>query len=152
MFEPLEMPSTSYRWPSEAAPVAESRLSPLSAESHQFKKASAAWSLHTTAGDYARFIADTMQSEIGEASLTPQVEIDDSLAWGLGWGLAGDVFWHWGDMGDFQCVAVASRTEGRGLACLTNGDQGLRACAAILREVLGDGFSYPIRAVLEHGW
>ena len=117
-------------------------------------KAFAAWSLHTTAHDYARFVVDTMHSAIGEVLLTPQVEIDDSLAWGLGWGLAGDVFWHWGDMGfrDFQCVAVASRTEGRGLVLLTNSEHGLSACAEILKDVLGDGYSHPIRAVLERGW
>lgn len=154
VFEPLEMTSTSYHWRPGSEAVAGAGVDQPSAEGHEFTKAFAAWSLHTTAGDYARFVADTMQSETGKALLTPQVDIDDSLAWGLGWGLAGDVFWHWGDMGfrDFQCVAVASRTEGRGLVCLTNSDHGLSACAEILREVLGDRFSYPIRAVLEHGW
>ncbi|MEJ7791159.1 MAG: hypothetical protein WKF65_04215 [Gaiellaceae bacterium] len=78
---------------------------------------------------------------------------DDSLAWGLGWGLAGHVFWHWGDMGfkDFP-VAVASCAERRGLVCLTNSEHGLRACVDILRDVMGDDFSCPIAAVLERGW
>jgi hypothetical protein len=84
--------------------------------------------------------------------LAPQVKIDDSLAWGLGWGLAGDIVWHWGEMDCFSSVAVASRAQRRGLVCLTNGDEGLAACADILEDTMGDEFAYPIRAVLERGW
>ncbi len=154
VFAPLEMTSTSYRWRPKAALAAGTCHDRQSAEGHEFTKAFAAWSLHTTARDYARLVVETLQSKVGEASLVRQIEIDDSLGWGLGWGLAGDVFWHWGDMGfrDFQSVAVASRTDRRGLVCLTNSDQGLNASAEILREALGDGFSSPIRAVLERGW
>ena len=52
-------------------------------------------------------------------------------------------------MREFQSAAVASRAEGRGLVVLTNSDRGLGACVEILRDVLGDDFSYPIRSVLE---
>jgi hypothetical protein len=93
-----------------------------------------------------------LQSELGEGLLTPQVAVDESIAWGLGWGLAGDGFWHWGEMLDFECVVVASRAEGRGLVCLANSAHGLSACVEILDEVLGGEFAYPIRAVLERGW
>lgn len=152
VFQPLGMQSTGYVW----RPQDESRFTNAHGRSttqgHEFTRAFAAFSLHTTAGDYARFIAETMRSEIGEALLAPQVQIDQSLAWGLGWGLAGHVFWHWGDMGDFQCVAVASRAEERGLVCLTNSEHGLGACVEILSRAMGSDFSYPIRAVLERGW
>ena len=111
VFETLGMTSTSYLW----RPDGDS-----STQGHEFRKAFAAFSLHTTASDYARFLVHTMQSEIGEAMLVPQVAVDESIGWGLGWGLAGDVFWHWGEMLDFECVAVASRAEGRGLVCLAN--------------------------------
>lgn len=143
VFQPLEMTSTSYLWRPDGD---------CSTQGHEFGKAFAAFSLHTTAGDYARFVAHTVQSELGEAMLTPQVRVDESIAWGLGWGLAGDVFWHWGEMLDFECVAVASRAEGRGLVCLANSPHGLSACVEILDEVLGREYAYPIRAVLERGW
>jgi CubicO group peptidase (beta-lactamase class C family) len=143
LFTPLGMRSTGYLWPRGGSDLS---------ESHEFTRAFAAFSLHTTAPDYARLVADTMHSDTGEGMLAPQVQIDDSLAWGLGWGLAGRVFWHWGDMREFQSVAVASRAEGRGLVVLTNSDRGLGACVEILRDVLGDDFSYPIRTVLERGW
>lgn len=143
VFRPLGMTSTSYLW----RPDRDS-----STQGHEFGKAFAAFSLHTSAGDYARFVAHTLRSELGEVLLTPQVAVDDSIAWGLGWGLAGDVFWHWGEMLDFECVAVASRAERRGLVCLTNSPRGLTACVEILDEVLGREYAYPIRAVLERGW
>lgn len=152
VFQPLGMASTSYLWrPDDGAPAAGDRDG-CASQGHEFRKAFAAWSLHSTAGDYARLVAETLRSEIGEALLTPQIELDDSLAWGLGWGLAGDAFWHWGDMTDFQCVAVASRAQRRGLVCLTNSEHGLRASADILRDTMGEDFSYPINIVLERGW
>lgn len=144
LFRPLEMSSTAYLW----RPGGDFQ----SSQGHPFTQAFAAFSLHTTASDCARFIAATMRSEVGDTMLTRQVEIDDSLAWGLGWGLAGDIFWHWGDMTDFQSVAVASRADGHGLVCLTNSDAGLSACVEILDGVLGGDFSSPIRTVLERGW
>ena len=152
VFEPLGMMSTSYLWRPDDGGPASSVGGRCMSQGHEFRKAFAAWSLHTTAGDYARFVAETLRSEIGETLLTPQIELDDSLAWGLGWGLAGDAFWHWGDMTNFQSVAVASRAERRGLVCLTNSDHGLRACADILRNTMGEDFSYPIDVVLERGW
>jgi CubicO group peptidase (beta-lactamase class C family) len=154
VFQPLGLTSTSYLWrPEDATPTRGGR-NRCASQGHVFRKAFAAWSLHTTAGDYARLVAETLRSEIGEALLTPQIELDDSLAWGLGWGLAGDAFWHWGDMGfkDFQCVAVASRSQRRGLVCLTNSGRGLPACADIVRDTMGAQFSYPIGIVLERGW
>jgi CubicO group peptidase (beta-lactamase class C family) len=152
VFRPLGMRSTGYLW-ERASPGADA----CSFEGREFTRASAAFSLHTTAADYARFVVDTLESAVGGMLLAPQVEIDDSLGWGLGWGLAGDVVsrdivWHWGEMDHFTCAAVASRAQRRGLVCLTNGDEGVAACAEILAETLGEEFAYPIRAVLERGW
>jgi CubicO group peptidase (beta-lactamase class C family) len=152
VFGPLEMSSTGYVWRPEEAPRFANGHGESSTRGHEFTTAFAAFSLHATAGDYARFVAETMRSRLGQAMLVRQVAIDDSLAWGLGWGLAGDVFWHWGDVGDFQCAAAASRTERRGLVCLTNGEHGLEACAELLDAVLGAKFAHPICAVLERGW
>jgi CubicO group peptidase (beta-lactamase class C family) len=153
VFQPLGMTSTSYLWRPDGD-RAESARDRCRSQGHEFRKAFAAWSLHTTAGDYARLVTETLRSEIGEALLTPQIELDEPLAWGLGWGLAGDAFWHWGDMGfaDFQCVAVASRAEHHGLVCLTNSKRGLEACADILRDTMGEDYSYPIKTVLDRGW
>ncbi len=143
VFRPLEMASTSYLWPDPAVSETYARVD---------AELSAAFSLHTTAPDYARFVADTMTSEIGQAMLEPQVAVDEVLAWGLGWGLAGEVFWHWGDGRDAESVVVASRQDARGIVCLTNGAGGLEACFEIVGRVLGERAAFPIRAVLERGW
>jgi CubicO group peptidase (beta-lactamase class C family) len=154
VFQPIGMTSTTYLWRPDGGARAADARKPCVSQGHEFRKAFAAWSLHTTAGDYARFVAETLRSEIGQALLIPQIELEDRLTWGLGWGLAGDAFWHWGDIGppEFQCVAVASRSQRRGLVCLTNSEHGLRACADILRHTMGEDFSYPIEIVLKRGW
>jgi CubicO group peptidase (beta-lactamase class C family) len=152
VFRPLGMQSSGYLWQADARPCARPGAGTCSFEGRSFVKASAASSLHTTASDYARFVVDTLESAVGSALLAPQARIDRLLGWGLGWGLAGDVVWHWGEMDYFSCVAVASHAERRGLVCLTNGDEGLSACADILGDGLGEQFAFPIRAVLERGW
>jgi CubicO group peptidase (beta-lactamase class C family) len=152
VFRPLGMPSSGYLWQAGDDAPLRPRLRTCSFEGREYTRASAASSLHTTASDYARFVIDTLESAVGDALLVPQVKIDDSLGWGLGWGMSGDIVWHWGEMDYFSSVAVASRAERRGLVCLTNGDDGLAACAEILEDALGDKFAYPIRAVLERGW
>ncbi len=143
VFRPLNMDSTSFLWTEKRG---------VRAEGHEFSKAAAAYSLHTTASDYARFVIDAMGSEVGSSMLEPQVAIDGSLVWVLAGGIAGRVFWHWGEMDSFACAAVGSRETGWGLVCLTRGDNGLDACVEILRVSLGDEYSYPISAVLERGW
>lgn len=144
LFQPLGMGSSTFLWKPAGADA-------CAAEGTHLSRAYASHSLHTTAADYARFVVHVLQSDIGQAMLAPQVQIDDSLAWGLGWGLAGRIFWHWGEMGRFQSAAVVSR-DGLGLICLTNGQQGLAACADILARARGDDFAYPIQAVLARGW
>jgi CubicO group peptidase (beta-lactamase class C family) len=64
--------------------------------------------LYTTASDYARFMLEVInparrdQFHVSEAMVTemlkPQVKVNDSISWGLGWGIerttSGDAFWH----------------------------------------------------------
>jgi len=83
VFRPLGMVSTSYLW----RPGRDS-----SAQGYEFSRAFVAFSLHTSAGDYARLVAHAVQSETGPTLLTPQVAVDDRIAWRVGWGLAGDAF------------------------------------------------------------
>jgi CubicO group peptidase (beta-lactamase class C family) len=151
LFQPLQMPSSTFLW-RPTGDGGNGVAGTCAAEGTELSRAYASHSLHTTAADYARFVAHVLRSEVGQTMLMPQVEIDDSLAWGLGWGLADGIVWHWGEMGRFQSAAVASPSDGQGLVCLTNGEQGLAACADIFSGALGDDFAYPVRAVLERGW
>jgi CubicO group peptidase (beta-lactamase class C family) len=115
LLQPLGMRSSAFLWRPAGEVANAAGGGTCAAEGTELSRAFASHSLHATAADYARFVAHVLRSEVGQEMLTPQVEIDDSLAWGLGWGLAGRVFWHWGEMGRFQSVAVASPSEGQGL-------------------------------------
>lgn len=116
-------------------------------------EAMSASSLYSTSEDLARFIAEIIEPSSGdehhlsrdtvEEMLKPQVAVNDSISWGLGWGLQhgvdGSSFWQWGDNGGYKNFAVASRERGWGAVVLTNGANGLRVCEEVLPEAVGAG-------------
>ena len=145
VFEPLGMASSTFAF-----------TGPESARPHDFlgevgKKrmpveANAAGSLHTTAGDYARFVLEVLRpgrvsEEVVESMLTSQVQVEDGVSWGLGWGLedAAATFWHWGDNGDFRSFVMASHRTGDALVLLTNSNNGLSIAEPVFGEVFGEG-------------
>ena len=117
----------------------------------EFKYPSASAGLYTTASDYARFMIEVIdpsrrdQFHLSEAIVTemlkPQVKINDSISWGLGWGIerteAGDAFWHWGDWGVFRNFAIASRKQRSGVVVLTNSFNGPRVYREIVPAAIG---------------
>src|SRR5215475_4618273 len=132
VFDPLGMKSSSYVWQEKYESLKTSRHNGLGEPSPQIKATpNAAASLHTTAQDYARFIAAIMSGsglkpETHKNMLTPQIRVDEggsnttnrpadklssTIAWGLGVGLQttgeGVSFWHWGDNGDAKAYFVA---------------------------------------------
>jgi len=112
----------------------------------------AAYSLYTTAGDYARLLAELMRAEQGASTLLsqqaaremlrPQVPVGSrepiqrpgaalglAVSWGLGWSLnhtaAGDIAHHSGaNSTGFRSFSQFSPTRGSGIVILTNGTQG----------------------------
>jgi CubicO group peptidase (beta-lactamase class C family) len=120
---------------------------------YEFKYPSASAGLYTTAGDYARFIIEMIEPSrrdrfrlsegmIAEM-LKPQIKINDSISWGLGWGIertgAGDAFWHWGDWGVFRNFVIASRKQRAGVVIFTNSFNGPKVYREIVPAVLGGG-------------
>jgi CubicO group peptidase (beta-lactamase class C family) len=111
VFQPLQMTRSSYVWDES---LEQNLALPHGAEGEVLRKSKpargrghAAATLHTTATDYARFIAAVMNGELlsdtmAAAMLTPQMEVDSGVSWGLGIGLqhsapgSGASFWHWG--------------------------------------------------------
>lgn len=146
VFEPLGMTHTSYRWQlrfeeNYAVPHNEQGQTQ---KKQKYDEANAAYSLQTTAADYAKFLLAIindrrLQPETTEQMLAPLVsvtewgsnppEINDTISWGLGMGLQqtakGREFWHWGDNGAFKCYFTASKERGSGLVYFTNSSNGL---------------------------
>ncbi len=124
------------------------------------------YSLYSTPSDYACVLVELMRTGSGEADrlnqetldcmLTPRTAIDDTLSWGLGWGLlhadCGDYVWHWGDMRDYQHFTIASRAQRHGLVIMTNSEHGLLVCRDIAAALMGPLFAYPLDTVLCLGW
>ena len=147
VFHPMGMMRSSYLW--------SDRFEPDFAMPHGYwgqigkkwrkPEAGAAYSLHTTASDFARFLEAMLTEDIGiaPAMLAPQIELPDSgrLAWSLGWGIErrpdGDWFWHWGDNVGFKHFVMGSRIEGRAVLVLTNARRGAHVYRAVVEAVLG---------------
>ena len=113
IFEPFAMKSSSFIWLEKFASSTAIGHDPQGKVSYKGKpdKANAAASLHTTAGDYAKFVAEVLKPSnkdnfhlsetMTNAMLKSQVPVNDSVAWGLGWGVqvakTGESFFHWGN-------------------------------------------------------
>jgi len=163
VFEPLGMASSSYVWRASYDALKISRHNTVGEPTPQNKpaKANAAASLHTTAGDYARFIAAVLngtglKKETRAQMLTPQVKVDEAgtnmvsrpankpsadVSWGLGVGLQttadGIAFWHWGDNGSTKAYFVAFERQKFGVVVFTNGANGLSFMREIVDESIG---------------
>jgi len=119
----------------------------------EFRYPSASAGLYTTASDYASFMIEVIspsrrdEFHLSEATVTemlkPQVKINDSISWGLAWGLertqAGEAFWHWGDWGVFRNFAIASRRQRTGVVVLTNSFNGPRVYREIVESAMSSG-------------
>ncbi|MFY9554307.1 MAG: serine hydrolase [Blastocatellia bacterium] len=163
VFEPLGMTESSYVWRSSYDRQKVSRHNRVGEPTPQNKpaKANAAASLHTTAGDYARFIAAILngtglKAETAKQMLTPQIRVDEggtnttdrradrpspTVAWGLGVGLQttadGVSFWHWGDNGDGKAFFVAFEKEKIGMVVFANSANGLSFMPELVNEAIG---------------
>lgn len=163
VFQPLGMTSSSFIWRTmyehrkatghDEIGNANLRREPPSAD--------AASSLHTTAADYARFVAAVLRHEglsprTVEDMWSPQVTLDatcmvctrqenlhpsSSLSWGLGWGLeatgADSTIWHWGDNNDMHAFVLAVPAGERAMVVLTNGENGLTLLPSLSESFLG---------------
>ena len=165
VFEPLGMASSSYVWRESYDALKVFRHNSRGEERGQNKlpvgAANAAASLHTTAGDYGRFVAAILKGaglkpETRKLMLTPQTQVIagganslnnprpqpvPDVAWGLGWGLQttrdGLSFWHWGDNGDSKAYVVAFDKEKLGVVFFANSATGLSIAREIVAEAVG---------------
>lgn len=151
VFLPLGMAHSSFIWQSEYEKLKASghNTDGIPIKNSQPVSANAAFTLHTTALDYAKFVIAIMngtglKSETMNQMMMPQIKVEegcvncvhkqpgrlsDSISWGLGWGLQqlvqGDSFWHWGDNNGFKSYIVGLRKEKKGIIVFTNSSNGL---------------------------
>ncbi len=144
-FEPLGMTASGYVWRDaydETSTIGHDRQG-RPRKKRKPSEGNAAASLHTTASDYALFLAAMLDDTTAANTqmLTPEVDIGLDLAWGLGWGLetrdGGRDFWHWGDNGAFKSFTTGSPAFGKAIVIFTNSANGLRAAEPIVKEVVG---------------
>lgn len=158
VFRPLQMTRSSYVWtpsfdadfvlPHNTFGQPESKGKPTAAN--------VAYSLQTTAGDYARFILAVMTSKGLKPGTVDQIlsrqsqlpkrfsdsdTLSTSLYWGLGFGLeitpTGDYFWHWGDNGSYKAYITADRKRGNAVVYFANGFNGLGFADEVTRRFVG---------------
>ncbi len=142
VFEPLGMTQSSYVWTDaydEQSATGHGLIGAV-VPKRTPRQGHAAATLHTTALDYARFLAAMLTGE-GLAPATydemlaqqSQVWNNDApvphVYWGLGWGLQqtarGTAIWHWGDNGVFRAYVIGYPTEDAGLVYFANSQNGL---------------------------
>lgn len=159
-FEPLGMKNSTFAWGidengqfllDEDGNV----LSPTGSTS-----SNAAFSLLTTASDYARFLLAILNPQenhpfkLNKASVTamlsPQLQVGryNSLSWGLGWGVQhtqmGDAFWHWGGpQNNYFNYCFVFKGQGLGVVILTNDDSGLDICESVAQVALSNWVPHP---------
>lgn len=174
VFTPLQMNRSSYTWrPDFDANFAHPHNDlGLSQEKRKPSKANTAYSLQTTAEDYAKFILAIMTGEglkpaTWKQMLSPQTQLpvqfdgdstrSASLFWGLGFGLEktseADYIWHWGDNNTFRCFVAATQKasnqpKGAALVYFTNSSNGLAITGPLLTELLGG--KHPAVAFLDY--
>jgi CubicO group peptidase (beta-lactamase class C family) len=154
LFKPLGLAAAGYAWtPNLANRQATGHRddgTPLARS--KYLHANAAYTLYTTADEYARLLIEAMRAERGESHLLTQGSARSALArqvrldarapierpgaargtavfWGLGWSLnateQGDIAHHGGsNMTGFRCFSQFSVGRGSGLVILTNSTQG----------------------------
>lgn len=116
----------------------------------QFMMPNVAGSLFTTIADYGRFLtamltdgggALALSPAMRRAMVTPQVELNSRLSWGLGWGLEHDgsdeLLWQWGANGSFRNFVLADPQRHRGVVVLTNSANGPKVYERIISSLTG---------------
>lgn len=150
VLRPLGMDRSSMVWRDDLEPRM-ARGHGVFGESAEIRKRSeptAAASLYTTAGDYARFVLAVvdgtgLEPATHRTMLDWIVDMSDdgSLGWSLGFGLqrddAGVAFWQWGDYGIFRNYVLASVDDRSGIVYLTNSFNGLALCDELVRAAVG---------------
>ena len=167
VFDPLDMPFSSYEWipEYEGIATASTKRSGESTGVRQFPRQNVAYTLRTCANDYSTFIRAIMEGKglsqtshalmitpcSGPATQFPPkvrpVDQKQSIFWGLGIGIEenpqwGRILWHWGDNGNTKALFVILPSQKKTLVYFANSGAGHDIVNQVLSLFLGkDGKS-----------
>jgi len=157
LITPLSLTHTRYVWDDRLmveAACGHDRDGELKANRKYYRSANAAYTLYTSAEDYARFLVEIMATDRTQKHSLNSQMVDRMLApishreqknadWGLGWGLrnadsAGDLpklVYHSGSNGTgFRCHSEFQPERGTGLVIMTNAIGGKELYTALLEQ------------------
>jgi len=149
VFNPLGMTDSSFIWKNsynvQSATPHNQQGVPVT--KWKPKKAVASFSLHTTSIDFSKFLIAVIQESKHNIDqeiphmLDISIHINKNIAWGLGWGIEKtvdrDLFWHSGDNGGFQCIALGCLAQEFGFVLMTNSTNGHKLYSKIFDLLLG---------------
>ena len=157
VFEPFDMPTTSYSW----LPVYDSlALVGFNRDGEnrgqgRHPRANSAYTLRTNAVEYSRFVKRGLLDGEGlsEAAHKEMFTLhghaqryayeprgcDENVFWCLGFGAIGeDYFWHWGDNGNFKALWLLHPATKEGFVYFSNRATGHDLLEPFLRCLTGD--------------
>lgn len=157
VLKPLEMNHSGFVWKADFESDFAFPHDDKKAIGQKYKptQANIAYSLHTTAADYALFLQALLDSKgLNQALLAEMLssqtplpkrfsggEIVPQSFWGLGMGVEklpeGTYLWHWGDNGDFKAFYMVNLTKKEGMVYLANGEKGLDFADEITHHTVG---------------
>ena len=163
VFEPFNMPTTSYAWQPEYDSIAVVGFNRDGENRGQGRhpRANCAYTLRTNATEYARFVKQGLLEGKGLSAaahkemFTQQVHAqryayepracDSSVFWCLGFGafsepdaVRGDYYWHWGDNGNFKALWLLHPATKEGFVYFSNRATGHDLLDPFLKELTGD--------------
>jgi len=147
VFEPFGMTSSSFIWQSDYGSRIAVGHTDMGVALDKFvpQSANAAIGLHTTAGDYARFLigvatSDNLSRRLNREMSLAQVDALDGIFWGLGFGIQptmdGSALWEWGDNAGYKSFAYVTPDAESGFVLLSNSANGLLAIHELFEEVI----------------
>jgi len=147
VFEPFKMTSSSFVWQSSFAPHIAVGHTDMGIALDKFtpQVANGAYTLHTTAADYAQFMlavqrGDGLSKNLKKEMTTIQVDAGDGIFWGLGWGLqptlSGAAMWEWGDNPGYKTFAYLTPNASKGFVMLSNSANGMLVLSDIFESVV----------------
>lgn len=147
VFEPLAMTRSSFVWKGDVAPslLPGTKANGVARTNVDFKTPNAAFSLYTSAQDYAKLLVTVLNDGdvIKQITASP-VTVDQhlGLSWGLGWGIERvqeeTYIWQWGNNMGYRAFSIASVGTGDGFVMLTNSDNGLKLAQPLTEKITSD--------------